>query len=58
MPQVKILTQEIRGFPHHPESTCVHGIVLEQLNPPKHLRIWADKIDRIMRVHSVMEAPR
>ena len=58
MPIVKVLTHRITGFPHHPGSNVVCGIELEQLNPPKRYRVWADKIDRIMSVHSVVEAPR
>jgi len=57
-PQVKYLAAPIFGFPHHPESTVCHGIELEQLNPPRRLRIWADRVERIMRVAAVVEAPR
>jgi len=54
MPQVKVLAAPIRGFPHHPESTVCHGIELEQLNPPRRFRIWADRIEKIMRVAAVV----
>ena len=57
MPIVKVLAKPIHGFPHHPGSNVVCAIELEAINPHKRYRIWADKIDRIMRVHSVVEAP-
>ena len=57
IPQVKILAREIVGFPHHPANNCVHGIELEQLNPPRRLKIWADRVERNMRVHAVVDAP-
>lgn len=57
-PQVKILARAVFGFPHHPESTVCHSIELEQLNPPRRFRMWADGVDKIMRVAAVVEAPR
>jgi hypothetical protein len=57
-PQVKILARELFGFPHHPESTVCHSVELEQLNPPRRFRMWADGVDKIMRVSAVVDAPR
>jgi hypothetical protein len=54
MPVIKILRTEIIGFPHHPQSELVSSIDMEQLSPPGRLSIWADKVDCIARVHSII----
>lgn len=48
LPQVKIFRRRIRGS----------GIELEQLNPPRLIQIRNGELNRIMRVHSVVEVPR
>jgi hypothetical protein len=57
-PIVKRLAEELIGFPHHPESELAHAIMLEQTNPPKRYRIWANNVERIMRVHAVVDGPQ
>jgi hypothetical protein len=54
MPAIKILRTEILGFPHNPKSDCITSINVEQLNPPERFTFWADRVECIARVHSVV----
>ncbi len=57
-PVVKILHTPLQyGFPAHPESEVFLAIEAEQLNPPKRYFTAADKLERVCRVHSIVEMP-
>ena len=58
IPMIKVLRTAIFGFPHNPKSEVICSINLEQLNPPDRFAVWADKVERVARVHSVLPATR